>query len=399
MTLSHGRPYLAIPGPSVVPDRVLQAMHQPAPNIYGGALADTVRSIITDLKTVVRTQHQATIYIANGHGVWEAALANVLSRGDKVLVLATGLFGLGWANMAERLGAEVEILDYGNRSDIDLAQAEAVLRADTEGRIKAVMAVHVDTSTSVRNDIPALRAVMDRTGHDALLMVDCIASLGVERFEMDAWGVDVAVAASQKGIMVPPGLGFVFFNDKADAAREKVDLVSYYWDWRPRAQPEDFYQYFAGTAPTHHIFALREALDMLVHEEGVEAAWARHAKLAQAVWAAFDIWGARGPAELNIADADKRSHAVTAVRIGAPEGTALRDWVSEKAGVTLGIGIGMAPPGDPAWHGFFRIGHMGHVNAHMLLGVLGVIEAGMDALGIEHGDGALSAAARVVASA
>ena len=399
MTLSHGRPYLAIPGPSVVPDRVLQAMHQPAPNIYGGALADTVRSIIADLKTVARTQHQATIYIANGHGVWEAALANVLSRGDRVLVLATGLFGLGWANMAERLGAEVEILDYGNRSDIDLAQAEAVLRADTEGRIKAVMAVHVDTSTSVRNDIPALRAVMDRTGHDALLMVDCIASLGVERFEMDAWGVDVVVAASQKGIMVPPGLGFVFFNDKADAAREKVDLVSYYWDWRPRAQPEDFYQYFAGTAPTHHIFALREALDMLVHEEGLEAAWARHAKLAQAVWAAFDVWGAQGPAELNIADVNKRSHAVTAVRIGAPEGTALRDWVSEKAGVTLGIGIGMAPPGDPAWHGFFRIGHMGHVNAHMLLGVLGVIEAGMDALGIEHGDGALSAAAQVVASA
>jgi len=399
MTLSHGRPYLAIPGPSVVPDRVLQAMHQPAPNIYGGALADTVRSIIADLKTVVRTQHQATIYIANGHGVWEAALANVLSRGDKVLVLATGLFGLGWANMAERLGAEVEILDYGNRSDIDLAQAEAVLRADTEGRIKAVMAVHVDTSTSVRNDIPALRAVMDQTGHDALLMVDCIASLAVERFEMDAWGVDVVVAASQKGIMVPPGLGFVFFNDKADAAREKVDLVSYYWDWRPRAQPDDFYQYFAGTAPTHHIFALREALDMLVHEEGVEAAWARHAKLAQAVWAAFDAWGLRGPAELNIADVNKRSHAVTAVRIGAPEGTALRDWVCDKTGVTLGIGIGMAPPGDPAWHGFFRIGHMGHVNAHMLLGVLGVIEAGMDALGIEHGDGALSAAARVVASA
>ncbi len=399
MSLSHGRHYLAIPGPTVVPDRVLQAMHRPAPNIYGGALAETVRSIIADLKTVARTQHQVAIYIANGHGVWEAALANVLSRGDKVLVLATGLFGLGWANMAERLGAEVEILDYGKRSDIDLAQAEAVLRADTEGRIKAVMAVHVDTSTSVRNDIPALRAMMDQLGHEALLMVDCIASLAVEQFEMDAWGVDVVVAASQKGIMVPPGVGFVFFNDKADAAREKVDLVSSYWDWRPRAQPDDFYQYFAGTAPTHHIFALREALDMLVHEEGVEAAWARHAKLAQAVWAAFDAWGAAGPAELNIADAAKRSHAVTAVRIGAPEGTALRDWVSEKAGVTLGIGIGMAPPGDPAWHGFFRIGHMGHVNAHMLLGVLGVIEAGMDALGIKHGDGALSAAARVVAGA
>ncbi len=198
-----------------------------------------------------------------------------------------------------------------------------------------------------------------------------------------------------------PEINFHHFRDttKADAAREKVDLVSSYWDWRPRAQPDDFYQYFAGTAPTHHIFGLREALDMLVHEEGLEAAWARHARLAQAVWAAFDAWGEMGPAELNISDAAKRSHAVTAVRIGAPEGTALRDWVSEKAGVTLGIGIGMAPPGDPAWHGFFRIGHMGHVNAHMLLGVLGVIEAGMDALGIEHGDGALSAAARVVASA
>ncbi len=399
MSLSHGRPYLAIPGPSVVPDRVLQAMHQPAPNIYGSAIERMVEGIATDLKLVARTEHNVAIYICNGHGAWEAALANVLSRGDKVLVLATGIFGLGWAGIATGVGAEVEVIDYGNRSGIDLARLEAALRSDTGGKIKAVMAVHVDTSTSVRNDIAGVRAVMDAVGHGALLMADCIASLAVDRFEMDAWGVDVMVAASQKGLMLPPGLGFVYFNDKADAVREAADCVSSYWDWRPRAQPDGFYQYFAGTAPTHHLFGLHEALKMLVHEEGVEAAWARHAKLAAAVWAAFEAWGAKGPVELNIADADMRSHAVTAVRIGAPLGTALRDWVSERAGVTLGIGIGMAPPGDPAWHGFFRVGHMGHVNAHMVLGVLGVIEAGMVSLGIEHGEGALTAAAKVVSQA
>lgn len=399
MSLSHGRPYLAIPGPSVVPDRVLQAMHQPSPNIYASALERMVESIIADLKLVARTEHHVAIYISNGHGAWEAALANVLSRGDKVLVLATGIFGLGWAGIATGLGAEVEVIDHGNRSSIDLERLEAALRADTGGAIKAVMAVHVDTSTSVRNDIAGVRAVMDATGHGALLMADCIASLAVDRFEMDAWGVDVMVAASQKGLMLPPGLGFVYFNDKADAARGAADCVSSYWDWRPRAQPDGFYQYFAGTAPTHHLFGLREALDMLVHEEGLEAAWARHAKLAQTVWAAFEAWGQAGPVELNISDVAMRSHAVTAVRIAAPLGTALRDWVSERAGVTLGIGIGMAPPGDPAWHGFFRVGHMGHVNAHMVLGVLGVIESGMLALDIEHGEGALAAAAKVVASA
>ncbi|PHQ97378.1 MAG: aminotransferase [Marinosulfonomonas sp.] len=399
MSLSHGRPYLAIPGPSVVPDRVLQAMHQPAPNIYGSAIERMVEGIVTDLKVVARTEHNVAIYICNGHGAWEAALANVLSRGDKVLVLATGLFGLGWAGIATGLGAEVEVIDYGNRSDIDMARLEAALRADTGGKIKAVMAVHVDTSSSVRNDISGVRAVMDAVGHGALLMTDCIASLAVERFEMDACGVDVMVAASQKGLMLPPGLGFVYFNDKADTVREAADCVSSYWDWRPRARPDGFYQYFAGTAPTHHLFGLHEALKMLVHEEGVEAAWARHAKLAKTVWAAFEAWGVKGPVELNIADVDMRSHAVTAVRIGSPLGTALRDWVSERAGVTLGIGIGMAPPGDPAWHGFFRVGHMGHVNAHMVLGVLGVIESGMVALDIEHGEGALAAAAKVVAEA
>ncbi len=399
MTLAHGRHTLAIPGPSVMPDRVLAAMHRPSPNIYAGELVEMTHGLVPDLKAVARTRHHVAIYIGNGHAVWEASLANVLSRGDRVLVPATGRFGHGWGEMARRLGVEVEILDFGKRDPIDLARFEERMAADEDHAIKAILAVQTDTSTSVRNDIAGLRAALDRAGHPALLMSDCIACLGCDEFHMDDWGVDVMVAGSQKGLMTPPGLGFVWFNPRADEARERADCVTHYWDWRPRANPEEYYQYFDGTAPTHHLYGLREALDMLLHEEGLEAAWRRHEKLARAVWAAFEAWGQGGPVELNVANPACRSHAVTSVRIGSPHGTALRDWLSEKAGVTLGIGLGMAPPGDPAWHGFFRVGHMGHVNAHMIMGTLGAIEAGMKALGLPYGPGALSAAADVLATA
>ena len=399
MTLSQGRPMLAIPGPSVMPDRVLAAMHRPAPNIYAGELHEVTRSLVPDLKAVARTAHDVAIYIGNGHAVWEASLANVLSRGDRVLVPATGRFGLGWGEMARGLGAEVEVMDFGKRAPVDMARLEERLAADKGHEIKAVLAVHTDTSTSIRNDIPGIRAALDRAGHPALLMADCMASLGCDRFEMDAWGVDVMTAGSQKGLMTPPGLAFVWFGPKAAAARERANCVTAHWDWKPRAHPEEYHQHFNGTAPTHHIYGLRVALDMLLKEEGIEAAWARHARLAQAIWAAFETWGQAGPLELNVADPAFRSHSVTAVRIGSPHGTALRDWVEQKAGVTLGIGLGMAPPGDPAWHGFFRVGHMGHVNAHMILGTLGVIEAGLKALGLPYGPGGLSAAAEVVAGA
>jgi alanine-glyoxylate transaminase/serine-glyoxylate transaminase/serine-pyruvate transaminase len=396
MSLAQGRHYLAIPGPSVIPDRVLQAMHRAAPNIYAGELIEITRSLIPDLKAIARTAHEVAIYIANGHGAWEAAVANVLAPGDRVLVLATGRFGHGWAEVARRLGAEPEIVDFGKDADIDLERVAELLAADRAHRYKAVMAVHVDTSTSVRNDIAGLRATLDAAGHPALLMVDCIASLACDRFEMDLWGVDVMVAACQKGLMTPPGLGFVFFGPRAAGAREAMARVSPYWDWKPRVDPQEYYQFFCGTAPTHHIFGLRAALDMIA-EEGIEHVWQRHAQLARAIWAAAEAWGQGGPLRLNIADPWKRSHAVTSLRLGAPHGTALRDWLTENAGVTLGIGLGMAPPGDPAWHGFFRIGHMGHVNAHMVLGTLGAIEAGMRALGIDHGRGALEAAAAVCA--
>ncbi|MGV6839916.1 MAG: pyridoxal-phosphate-dependent aminotransferase family protein [Planktomarina sp.] len=394
MTLSQGRPYLAIPGPSVIPDRVLQAMHQPAPNIYTGALVDMTESLIPDLQTVAQTKGDVAIYIANGHGVWEAALANTLAPGDKVLALYTGRFCAGWAEVAQSLGVHVDVLDFGKRSTIDMDQVAGALRKDAS--YKAVLVVHVDTATSVRNDIAALRACLDDTGHDALLMVDCIASLGCDEFRMDDWGVDLMVAGCQKGLMTPPGLGFVFIGAKAKAARENLPRVSAYWDWAPRIAPEYFYQFFCGTAPTHHLFGLRTALDM-IGEEGIDHVWARHARLAQAVWAALDTWGQDGPMEMNIADPNLRSHAVTAVRLQAPHGTALRDWVEQNAGLTLGIGLGMADPGDPAWHGFFRIGHMGHLNAHMIMGALGAIQSGLTALNIPHGTGALEAAAKTLA--
>ena len=396
MTLSNGRHYLAIPGPSVAPEEVLRAMHRPSPNIYEGELVEMVHALIPDLRALARTRHQAAIYIANGHGAWEAAVSNVLGRGEKVLVAASGRFAHGWAEMAARMGARPEILDFGLRAPIDPARVGEALAADTGHEIRAVMAVHVDTSTSARSDIAALRRAIDEAGHPALLMVDCIASLACERFEMDAWGVDVMVAGSQKGLMVPPGLAFVFFNDRAEAARERCDNVTAYWDWRPRARPRDFYQYFGGTAPTHHLYGLRCALDMIA-AEGLENVWRRHEVLARAWWAAFETWGRNGPLELNIAERAARSHAVTALRITPPLGTALREWLSENTGVTLGIGLGMAPSDDPARHGFFRVGHMGHVNAHMVLGAIGALEAGLKALKIPHGWGALEDAAEVVA--
>ncbi len=393
MPLANGRPYLAIPGPSVMPDRVLRAMHRAAPNIYTGELHDLTASLIPDLKLVARTDHNVAIYIGNGHAAWEAALVNVLSPGDTVLVLATGRFCIGWGEMARGIGCKVDTIDYGAQSDIDLDRVTSALKADTAHAIKAVLAVHVDTSTSVRNDIAGLRATIDRCGHPALLLADCIASLGCDRFEMDAWGVDVMVAASQKGLMTPPGLGFVWFNDKAVQARETARGVTSYWDWKPRVNPDQFFKYFDGTAPTHHLYGLREALDMIA-EEGIAAVWTRHATLARTIWAAAETWGQTGPLALNIADRTKRSHSVTSVAIGATAGDDLRDWCEKTCGVTLGIGLGREPAG-----GYFRIGHMGHVNAHMVLGVLGVIDAGLKALKIPHGAGALAAATDVVAAA
>ena len=397
MSLAHGRPYLAIPGPSVIPDRVLRAMHRGSPNIYEGPLVDLVASLWPDLRAVAGTTGHVAMYIGNGHAAWEAANANIFSRGEKALVLATGQFGLSWANSARAMGIEVEVADFGRSAPVDMGRIEALLRADIGRKIKAVLTTHVDTASSTKTDIPALRAAIDAAGHPALLVVDCIASLGCDEFRMDAWGVDVMVAACQKGLMTPPGMSFVWFSEAARSACAGGDLATPYWAWSPRAEPSEFWQIWDGTAPTSHLFGLREALDML-HEEGMPQVWSRHRVLAGAVWAAFDAWGAGNPEiAMNVADPAQRGWSVTAARIGAPDATRLRHWCETRAGVTLGIGLGMATPADPDCHGFLRVAHMGHVNAHMTLGALAVMEAGMVALDIPHGPGALAAAARVVA--
>lgn len=395
-----GRPYLAIPGPSVMPDRVLNAMHRAAPNIYAGELIDLTAALWDDLRAVACTRHHVALYIGNGHAGWEAANANLFSPGDRALCLATGRFGIGWAESARARGVEVDLLDFGTRTPADMNRVEDALRADRHGRIKALLTTHVDTSSSIRTDIAALRGLLDATGHPALLCVDAIASLGCDAYRMDDWGVDVTLAASQKGLMTPPGLAFVWFSDRAERTCRGTTLRTPYWDWQPRAFATEYWQHFAGTAPTHHLYGLSEALTMILREEGLEAVWARHEALARAVWAAFDAWGAGNPAiALNVADPAHRGRSVTAARLGAPDATRLREWCEGRAGVTLGIGLGMAPPGAPEWHGFLRVAHMGHVNAHMTLGVLAAMETGLQALSIPHGAGGVQAAMRVLAEA
>lgn len=398
MTLANGVTYLAIPGPSVMPARVLREMHRVSGNIYEGDLVDMTFAMLPDLKRVARTKHHVAIYITNGHGTWEASLANMADRDERVLVLATGRFGHGWAETARRMGIAVDVLDFGTHGTYDFEKIRTALKADANHSYKAVLATHVDTSSSVRNDIAVLRAVMDDTQHPALLAADCVASMGCDPFEMDDWGVDVAIAASQKGLMVPPGLGFVFFSDKAAERQKSIEFISPYWDWAPRANPGMFYELFCGTAPTQHLYGLRAALDM-IEEEGIENIWKRHRILASGLWAAIDRWGQDGGTmRMNIQDEKLRSTAVTSVHIGAPLGTQMRKWVETNMGMTLGIGLGMSTPQDPNGDGFFRFGHMGHINAQMMFGVIGSVEAALCALDAPHGAGAIDAAAKVIAS-
>lgn len=404
MTLGFGHSYLAIPGPSSIPECVLSAMHRAAPNIYEGELVDMVATILPDLRRVARTDHHVAIYICNGHGAWEAALTNTLSRGDRVLVLSNGRFSYNWGDMAARLGAQVDFLHFTATDGYAVLpeRVENALRtAAQEGTpFRAVLCTHVDTGNSVRNDIVAIKAALDAANSEALLLVDCIACLACDDFHMDAWGVDVMITASQKGLMTPPGLGFVFFNPRAAERQRTADMVTPYWDWAGRVDPELFYLHFFGTAPTHHLFGLRAALTLLLETEGLEAALKRHAVLARAVWAALDAWGdAAGGVQPIIANSANRSHAVTAVYSPLNRGSAIRQWMVANTNVTLGIGLGMVERTNPDWHGHFRIAHMGHVNAHMTLGVLACLDAAFKALEIPHGAGAIEAAAKVCADA
>jgi alanine-glyoxylate transaminase/serine-glyoxylate transaminase/serine-pyruvate transaminase len=385
MSVAAGREFLSIPGPTTVPDEVLQAMHRPAVDIYSGGLLDVTMSLLEDLKRVFRTNGHTYIYAANGHGAWEAALCNVLSRGDKILVLESGRFALGWGEMAQKLGVQVEVLKGDWRRAVRPDQVEERLRADKGHEIKAILVVQVDTASGVVNDIPAISKAIRAASHPALFMVDAVASLGTMPFEMDAWGIDVAVSGSQKGLMTPPGLGLVAASERAFALHKTADLNTPYWDWGFR-EGEEHYQKYCGTPPEHLIFALRRALDLLF-EEGFEAAFERHRLLAEAVRRAVAVWSEGEALTFNITDPKERANSVTTVlwqRGDSPQ--PLIDYAREKCGVILGVGLG------PLSGKAFRIAHMGHVNAPMVLGTLGVVEAGLKALGIPHGRGGVEAA-------
>jgi alanine-glyoxylate transaminase/serine-glyoxylate transaminase/serine-pyruvate transaminase len=385
MAVRAGREFLAIPGPTNMPDEVLRAMHRPALDIYSDQMLQMTDSLLRDLSRLFATKGQSHIYIANGHGAWEAVISNVLSRGDKILVLESGRFAVGWGNAAAAMGADVEVLKGDWRRAVRAAEVEARLRQDKQHTIKAILVVQVDTASGAVNDIEAIGKAIKAAGHPALFMVDTVASLGCMPFRMDEWGIDVAMSGSQKGLMTPPGLGFVAVNDRAREVHKTAGLRTPYWDWTER-EGSEHYRKYAGTAPVHLLFALRQAIDMLF-EEKLENAFLRHRLLAEAVRRAVAVWAEGQVLGFNIAEHSERSDTVTTVVMSnGHDPVALHRYCKEKCGVVLGAGIGELQ-GQA-----FRIAHMGHINAPMILGTLGVIEVGLQALNIPHGKGGTEAA-------
>jgi alanine-glyoxylate transaminase / serine-glyoxylate transaminase / serine-pyruvate transaminase len=390
--LSSGPAVVAIPGPSVVPERVLTAMHRSMPDIYDGELLAVTDEVFDALPALAGTSQRALVTIGNGHSAWEMALTNTLSRGDRVLVLDCGRFAAIWGEMATFLGLDVELVESEPGRANDPAAFEERLRADSAHVIKAVLIAHVDTASSARNDVPAFRRALDAAGHPALLMVDCIASMGCEPFLMDEWGVDLALSASQKGLMTPPGLGIVWPGERARAVHPHADLRTRYWDWTARTEEGPHYVRFCGTPPVPHLFGLREALRM-IDEEGMDARWERHRVLGGAIRAAVAAWSSPGGIGFHVIDECDRSNAVTTIACGSIDAIELARICKHAYGVTLGVGIG------PMAGSSFRIGHMGHVNPPMVLGVLGTVEAALTAIGRPPTGSGVAAAAEFIGRA
>ncbi|UPK34491.1 aminotransferase class V-fold PLP-dependent enzyme [Bradyrhizobium sp. 186] len=385
MIVRAGREFLALPGPTTIPDEVLRAMHRPALDIYSKPMVDLTEGLLRDLSKLFATKGKSYIYIANGHGAWEAVLSNVLSRGDKVLVLESGSFAVGWGNAARAMGAKVEVLRGDWTRAVRASEVEALLRADKDHTIKAILVTQVDTASGVVNDIEKIGKTIRAAGHPALYMVDAVASLGCMPFEMDKWGIDVAMSGSQKGLMTPPGLGFVAVSERASAVHQAANMRTPYWDWTERDGIEHYRRY-AGTPPVHLLFALRQAVDMLF-DEGLENVFGRHQLLAEAVRRAVAVWSERHVLSFNIREDSERSNVVTTVLMGSGyDPMRLHHYCNDKCGVVLGIGISNLQGRA------FRIAHMGHVNAPMILGALGVVEIGLKAIGIPHGKGGIEAA-------
>ena len=385
MTHRAGRHFLQIPGPSPVPERVLRAISAQVIDHRGPDFAEVGRTALMGMRSIFKTGQDVVIYPASGTGAWEAALVNALSRGDRVLMYETGHFATLWKKMAEKLGLRPEFIEGDWRGGADPDAIETRLRADRAHEIKAVCVVHNETSTGSVSPIAQVRAAIDAAGHPALLMVDTISGLASIDFRFDEWGVDVAVSGSQKGLMLPPGLSFNAVSTKAMAASEQGGMPRSYWDWR-EMKASNASGYFPYTPATNLLFGLNEAIAML-HDEGLENVFARHARHGAATRAAVRHWGL----EVLCRRQGQESGVLTAVLM--PEGhsadafrkTALRHY-------DISLGNGLSKVADKV----FRIGHLGDFNDLTLAGTLTGVELGLRKAGVPHRDGGLDAALKVL---
>jgi alanine-glyoxylate transaminase/serine-glyoxylate transaminase/serine-pyruvate transaminase len=381
MTYRSGRHFLQIPGPTNVPDRILRAIDMPTMDHRGPEFGKMGLEILAGLREVFQTRQSVVIYPASGTGAWEAALVNTLSPGDCVLMFETGQFATLWSKMAGRLGLKVEIVPTDWRRGVDPASVEAKLKEDREHSIRAVCVVHNETSTGVTSRIAAVRAAIDAAGHPALYMVDTISSLASMDYRHDEWGVDVTVAGSQKGLMLPPGLSFNCVGEKALAASKSAKLPRSYWGWEEMlaANKSGFFPY---TPATNLLYGLREALAML-REEGLQNVFARHARHAEATRRAVRAWAL----EVVCANPAEYSNSLTAVLM--PQGhdaDRLRKTILDAYDMSLGTGLGKFAGK------IFRIGHLGDFNDLTLAGTLAGVEMGLALAGVPHQKGGVQAA-------
>tara|TARA_B100000029_G_C17522716_1_gene940508 strand:+ start:60 stop:1241 length:1182 start_codon:yes stop_codon:yes gene_type:complete len=381
MQQRSGRHFLQIPGPTNVPDRVLRAMAAPTIDHRGPEFQELTQEVLVGLGKVIQTRSPVVLFPASGTGAWEAALVNTLSPGNRVLMVETGHFATLWKQIAANYGLDVEFLAGDWRHGVNAAEIEAHLVEDAAHTIKAVCIVHNETSTGVTSDVAAVRRAMDSARHPALLVVDTISSLASMNYEHDAWGVDVTVGASQKGLMLPPGLSFNALSEKALSANLTATLARSFWDWQPvlKANEQNFFPY---TPATNLMYGLREALRMLL-AQGLEHVFARHHRHAEATRCAVDAWGL----ELLCANPSEYSSSITAIMM--PEGhdaeRVLR-VVLERFDMSLGIGLSKLSGK------IFRIGHLGDFNDLSLIGTLGGTEMGLVLAKIPHQPGGVTAA-------
>ncbi len=381
-TAHTGRHFLQIPGPTNVPDRVLQAIAMPTIDHRGPEFAELGKEVVAGMKRVFQTEGTVVIYPSSGTGAWEAALVNTMSPGDKVVMFETGQFATLWRQMAGRLGLDIEFIPGEWVRGVDPARVTEVLSGDREHRIKAVCVVHNETSTGATTNVPSVRAAIDAAKHPALLMVDTISSLASIDYRHDEWRVDVTVGGSQKGLMLPPGLGFNAVSEKALAASKSAKMTRSYWDWAAMTETGST-GFFPYTPGTNLLFGLREALKMLLDEEGLPAVFARHARHGEATRRAVKAWGL----ELLCRNDAEYSNSLTAVLV--PDGfdaDRLRETILDAYDMSLGTGLGKVKGK------VFRIGHLGHFNDLMLCGTLCGVEMGLHRAGIPHKSGGVAAA-------